>query len=222
MGISDRIGKTLGFTSATWITLLGGLLALVGIPLFLTGHDWWAILVLTLSFLTDWWDGCVARYHQAGRPEMTREEESHLSLWAQLNFKGVTHLGRAIDPLIDKVRFLGLMWAVGYRILDPGIMVLLTLMAALLTLARPIKTYFKLDHGGSNRWGKLKVYAEVMLVVILVFGTRPLFGGTNPLAELWATKMALNVTSVITLGLAIGSAWTHYEYGLMMLLMRRR
>lgn len=213
MNISLYIGKTLGFTSATWITLFGGLLALIGIPLFLTGHDWWAILVLTISFLTDWWDGCVARYHQAGRPEMTREQESRLSIWAQLNYKGVTHLGRSIDPLIDKLRFIGLLWTIGYRIIDDGVMVLLTLIAVLLQLARPIKSFLKLDHGGANRWGKMKVYAEVILMIVLVFGTRPLYGGSNPMAALTVTRFVIDATSLVTVALACASAWSHFESG---------
>lgn len=213
MNISQSIGKTLSFTSATWITLVGGLLALIGILLFLTGHDWWAILVLTISFLTDWWDGCVARYHQAGRPEMTREQESKLSLWAQLNYRGVTHLGRSIDPLIDKLRFIGLLWTVGYRIIDGGVMALLTLIAVLLQLVRPIKSYLKLDYGGANRWGKYKVYAEVILMIVLVFGTRPLYGGTNPMADLAVTSFFIEAASLTVVVLACASVWGHVESG---------
>lgn len=221
MNISQRIGKALSFTSATWITIFGGLLAMIGIPLFLADHDWWAILVLTVSFLTDWWDGCLARFHQGTRPEMTREEESQLSLWAQLNYRGVTHLGRSVDPLVDKVRFIGLMWALGYRVLDLGAMILLTLIAIFLTLVRPIKALLKLDHGGSNRWGKMKVYSEVMLIVILVFGTRPLYAGTNPLADLAVTNFLLQISTLATVALACASAWTHFETGALHWFIRR-
>lgn len=213
MNVSYHVGKTLGWTSATWITLLGGLLAIIGIPLFLTGHDWWAILVLTISFLTDWWDGCVARYHQAGRPEMTREQESRLSIWTQLNYKGVTHLGRSIDPFMDKVRFIGLLWTVGYRIIDDNVIVILTLIAVLLQLSRPIKSYLHLDHGGANRWGKMKVCSEVILMVVLVLGTRPLYGGSNPIAGLAVTHFVIEVTSLTTVILACASAWGHFESG---------
>lgn len=222
LNISQRIGKTLGFTSATWITIFGGILAILGIPLFLAHFDWIAIAILTLSFLTDWWDGCVARFHQNGRPEVTREEEAKLSLWECLNYRGVTHLGRSIDPLVDKIRFLGLMWVVGYHVLDLAVMMLLTLIAVFLTLVRPIKSYFKLDHGGANQWGKYKVYAEVILMVVLVFGTRPLYGSANPLASLSATRFVIDMMSLVTVFLATASAWIHFESGAMYYFYLRR
>lgn len=222
MNISQHIGRWFYWTTATWITLFGGLLALIGILLFLLDHDWAAIAVLTISFLTDWWDGCVARHQQGERPEMTREEEADLTVWQRINYRGVTHLGRAVDPLVDKIRFLGLMWAVGLGVLDVGVMALLTFLAVLLTLARPIKTYFRLEHGGANRWGKYKVYAEVILMVVLVFGTRPLWGGANPLAKREVTGELLNALSSLTAILALASTFKHYESTLTHFLFVRR
>ncbi len=211
--IESRIVRALNWTSPSWVTIGGGILALIGITLFQYGHDWPAIAVLTVSFLTDWWDGALARHQQGKVPTLEREQEDQIPLWERLNIQGVTHLGRGLDPLIDKIRFLGLLWVVGHKIIDVGVMVSLTIMAVLLTIARPIKRWLELDHAGSNQWGKYKVYTEVILIVILVFGTRPLYGGPNPAAELMVTRGSIHLLSLSCLFLAVASGWTHLESG---------
>ncbi len=65
--LSRNIGRTLGVVAANWITLFGGLLALLGIYLFTIDHDWLAIVVLTISFLSDSLDGLVSRHHESLR-----------------------------------------------------------------------------------------------------------------------------------------------------------
>lgn len=213
MDISTWIGKTLGFTSANAITLFGGVMALIGILLFGVDQDWPAVACLIISFLTDWWDGCVARFHQGDRSLMSREDEALLTFGERLNYRGVTHLGRALDPFIDKIRFIGLLWTIGLEYVDEGVAVLMTGLAVLLTLVRPAKRLLKLDPGGANFWGKRKVYAEVVFIVALVFGTRPLYNGSNPFLTMEFTPLIISMIGTVTLFLASASLYTHIENG---------
>ena len=182
--LSRNIGRTFGVVAANWITLFGGLLALLGIYLFTVDHDWLAILVLTISFLSDSFDGLVSRYHESLRraadlSPLTLKEESDLSWWERFNHLGVTHLGRWLDPLVDKIRFIGLLWVIGH---SPSWMTIsLTVMAGLLTLVRPILRMLELGDGAANSFGKRKMHLEVISMALLVLTTRPLFGGENTL-----------------------------------------
>ncbi|NQV90710.1 CDP-alcohol phosphatidyltransferase family protein [Candidatus Uhrbacteria bacterium] len=213
MRSSEKIGWFLNFTTPSWITIFGGASAVLAIILF--GLHFYSIAVglLILSFLTDWFDGCLARYQQGDKPVMTPEEETHLTLWNIINYRGVTNFGRALDPLVDKVRFLGLLWTVGTDHVDRGVAILITILAAILTVIRPIKLRLKLGNAGANRWGKYKVYAEVVFVAILVFSTQPLFHRENPLTALSLTHTVINLSATIAMILACASLYTHIENG---------
>lgn len=211
--LSWQIGYTLRWTSASWVTLSGLALALIGMILFSMGFEWQAVSLLILSFLTDWFDGCVARFHQGTNKVMSRAEEDQLSIWERLNYKGVTHFGRALDPLVDKVRFIGLIWIVGPPWIPTEVLIGITTMAVLLTLLRPIKRWMRLDHAGANAWGKRKVYAEVVLITALVFGTRPLYGRSHPFSELERTQDVIEALGYLSLLLACASAYVHIENG---------
>ncbi len=207
------IGQALNWTTPCWVTVAGGALALIGIGLFQLDLDWAAVGVLTLSFLTDWWDGALARFQQSDEPVMSREREEELSVWKRMNHRGVTNMGRALDPVVDKIRFIGLLWTVGLERVDKGIVFAITLLALALTLVRPVKRWLKLDTGGANQWGKYKVYAEVVFIVILVFGTRPLYWGDNPLATLKMMPILIDLAGTAAMFLACASLYKHIENG---------
>ncbi len=211
--MNSLIGRALSWTSPCVVTLLGGVLSIVGITLFLTGYDWSAIGLLTMSFLTDWFDGVLARHQQGDKPVMAREEEDRLSILQRVRFRGVTNLGRNLDPAVDKIRFLGLLWVVGLGEIDLLIILGITGFAVLLTILRPIKRWLGLDSAASNRWGKIKVYAEVVLVVFLVFGTKPLYGSWHPEQVISELRLILNITAMTVLLLAFASFYTHIENG---------
>ncbi|PJA45496.1 hypothetical protein CO174_02875 [Candidatus Uhrbacteria bacterium CG_4_9_14_3_um_filter_50_9] len=204
----------LNTTTANWVTIFGGALALMGIGLFQLDLNWAAIGVLTVSFLTDWFDGALGRYQQGDRSPLTREEESELSLWQQINYRGVTHLGRAIDPLVDKIRFIGLLWVLGVGFVPTWIICAMTGFAIALTCIRPLKRLLRLDDGGANRYGKLKVYMEVIAMVILVLTTRPLYKTENLLYDHTHVRWALWSTMSAALFLAGASLYGHIKSGL--------
>jgi phosphatidylglycerophosphate synthase len=211
--ISVKIGVLFSWTTANWITIFGGILAILGIYLFWINKDRIAISVLTLSFLTDWFDGALGRHQQSDRPHMTREEESRLSILQQINYRGVTHLGRALDPLVDKVRFIGLLWVLGDHIVPRWIMLTITLLAIILILVRPIKRFLQLDPAGANRYGKFKVYSEVISIIILVFTTRPIYGSEFLLVEFRPVYLTLTGSILTSLLLACYSLYGHITSG---------
>lgn len=219
MDISRTIGKTFGFIPANCITFFGGWLALLGIYLFTVDRDWLAILVLTASFLTDSFDGLVSRYHEslrkaAGLSPLSLQEELSLSWWDRFNHLGVTHMGRWFDPLIDKVRFIGLLWVVGGNDTIPfWIKISLTVMASLLTIVRPILRMLGLGDGTANSFGKRKMHLEVISMTLLVFTTRPLFGEINTL-HLIPLINAITILSLLgALVLAAASFSAHIYSG---------
>lgn len=219
MEISRTIAKTFGFIPANCITLFGGWLAFLGIYLFTVNSDWLAILVLTASFLTDSFDGLVSRYHEslrhaAGLSPLSLREESDLSWWERFNHLGITHLGRWLDPLIDKIRFIGLLWVVGGNDVVPiWIKISLTVMASLLTIVRPILRMLELGDGAANSFGKRKMHLEVVSMTLLVFTIRPLFGGVNTI-HLIPVIQAITLISLLgTLVLAAASLCAHVYSG---------
>ncbi|HAU66516.1 TPA: hypothetical protein DCW61_04160 [Candidatus Uhrbacteria bacterium] len=216
MYISRTIGKKFGFIPANCITLFGGWLALLGIYLFTVNNDWFAIFVLTASFLTDWFDGTVSKYHEslrkaAGLSPLTLNEESYLSWWERFNHLGITHLGRWLDPLVDKIRFIGLLWVVGHSPL--WITINLTAIAGLLTVIRPILRILELGDGGANSFGKRKMHLEVISMALLIFTTRPLFGEINTFYLIPFIHVITLLSLLGTLALAIASFSTHVYSG---------
>ena len=183
--IDQEIGR---FATGNWITVTGEFLALVGICLFWMHQDWPAVILLTLSFLTDRFDGSVSRYHESlrraqGLSLLTEKEEEALGWWSTMNHRGETHLGKWLDPLVDKIRFIGLLWVLAQDIVPSEIILNLTTMAILLTIVRPVLRWLDLGDGASNIFGKIKAHVEVVSITVLVFTTRPLFGEINALQD---------------------------------------
>lgn len=207
------IARAFNWTTANWITIVGGLLAVISMTLFALGFDQTALCTLIASCLTDWFDGAVGRYQQGKRPHMTREEEDKLSVWQRINYRGVTHFGRALDPLVDKIRFIGLLWVVGISIVPTVLMVALTTVALILTLMRPVKRYLELDAGGSNNFGKFKVYAELIAIATLILATRPIFSEINTSMEQTWVQWALWISLGTALVLALVSLLGHISSG---------
>lgn len=204
------------------MTIFGGLLAVVGIVLFQLEYDWSAIAVLTASFITDAVDGVLARYLQGNKPLLTLEEEKKMSWWELVNYPGITRFGSSLDPIVDKVRYIGLLWTIGYDLVDFDIAVSTTVIAVLLTLMRPIKVMLKLENIGANTWGKHKMHAEVVATTIIVFGTRELFSGDNPLAHLEITHFTINLSASLAMILGAMSLYKHLENGYTSYVLSRR
>lgn len=76
------------------------MLRLVGVPLFLwlilTHHDGWAVVVLTLSGVSDYLDGKIARHYNL-----------------------VSHVGQLLDPLADRLYILTTLFGLAWRDIIP-------------------------------------------------------------------------------------------------------
>ncbi|MBT5808274.1 CDP-alcohol phosphatidyltransferase family protein [Candidatus Uhrbacteria bacterium] len=216
--ISQFIARKLNFTTGNWITLVGLFLAMYGIELFhadLGLHgEWGAVALLTLSFLTDWWDGLVSKYqqvHEGGGLEhgISLEDELKMSFVERMNHRGTTHLGKKLDPLVDKVRFIGLLWVVGEGFIDESMVWALTFMAALLVIVRPIKRLLMLGDASSNWFGRRKVYFEVLVIAMLVFSTRPLLSDSTSLLSHHIFDQILSISLILALAFSFLSFGWH-------------
>jgi len=169
-GLSKSVGCWLSdhFT-ANQVTLIGLIICVPMCLFFLFDHYVIGVILLTVSLVTDFVDGALSRYQQGSRPAMTLDEEVSLTFWKRVNYRGVTHLGRTLDPLADKLRFFLVLYSLGIGYVATSVIVALTVMAVCLTLIRPIKQYLKLDNVSSNRFGKIKIWAEIIGMVFLVF-----------------------------------------------------
>ena len=136
---------------------------------FLFDHYVVGAILLTVSLVSDFADGALSRYQQGARKAMTLDEEVSLTFWKRINYRGVTHLGRTLDPLVDKVRFFLVLYSLGIGYVATSLIIALTVVAVCLTLIRPIKQYLKLDNVSSNRFGKIKIWAEIIGMAFLIF-----------------------------------------------------
>jgi len=162
-------------------------------------------ILLTASLLTDWVDGALARYQQGDRPLMTLEEEMQLSFLQRINYRGVTHLGRSLDPFADKVRFIAVLFSLGLKYVNIWLIVAIVGVALVLTIMRPIKQWLELDHVGSNRLGKFKVYFEIVGMASLVF--------LAPFVKLSTAVIVVNSLFTIALFFALCSLGGHVITG---------
>ncbi len=132
-------------------------------------------ICMILSLSTDWFDGAIGRFQEQryrasrGLQPMTLEEEQRLSLEQRLSFRGTTHFGRSFDPFVDKIRLLVFLLTIGQEVISTLLIWLIVGTGVLLTVIRPLKTWLKIDHAGSNRFGKLKIFVEMGGMSALVF-----------------------------------------------------
>jgi phosphatidylglycerophosphate synthase len=190
------------FLSPSQVTLIGLILALIGTYLITTAQStfmlWIAIMILTISFLTDRLDGQLSRYFDMMRRSqdmspLTDEEEDKMGWWERISWKGSSRTGRSFDPFTDKVRFVSLMWFIGHDDIWLTTRIVITIVAVLLTVIRHDNIKNGYDDGSSQGGGKTKVVIEVVAIAALVFTTEPITGTSNPLVEDWATEGLLNV-----------------------------
>lgn len=124
------------------------------IPIVLLYYNDFFVLALALLFisgLTDILDGKIAR------------------AWNMQS-----NLGRALDPLADKITFVSLITLFGWSVLPHhGIIMLIILELFLLTIG--MHAYFRpYPRGcfflGANRFGKMKIWGEAFLIGFLIIG----------------------------------------------------
>ncbi len=183
--------------TANQVTIFGMLLCVPMTIFYLLDAYWPASVLLIVSLLTDFADGALAHYQQSLLPRrpMMLFEERRLTWRQRIDYKGVTNLGKALDPIADKVRFFCVLYALGLGMVSGWLIIALTTVALLLTIIRPIKRWLKLGDASANRLGKLKILAEVVAMGLLV---------------LYPTNLILlNVTFVVAFLLALSSLIGH-------------
>ncbi|MBI4713874.1 hypothetical protein HY771_01685 [Candidatus Uhrbacteria bacterium] len=169
-GISKMVGRWLSdHLTGNQVTIIGWLICLPMCVFFLLDQYIAGAILLTVSLVADFADGALSRYQQDKKCAMSLEEEMRLTLWQRICFRGVTHLGRTLDPLADKLRFFIVLFSIGIGYVANSIIAGLAVVAVCLTIIRPIKQFFKLDNVSSNRFGKIKIWAEIVGMSFLVF-----------------------------------------------------
>ena len=86
----------------------------------------------------------------------------------RVRYRGVTHLGKELDPLADKARFLGVLLTLGPGLVHSSLIVACCIASVALTLARPIKKRFGFGNIGSNRAGKYKLVVQLVALSLLI------------------------------------------------------
>lgn len=168
-GLSQSVGRWFSnHLTANQVTLIGLVTCIPMTFLYLVDRYFLAGILLTVSLLTDFVDGALAHYQQGTRPPMTLAQERQLSILQRINYRGVTHLGKSLDPLVDKIRFFCVLYALGLGVVHSWLIISLTVVAAALTLIRPIKRWLKMGDGRSNRFGKFKIWAELLAMALLI------------------------------------------------------
>lgn len=169
-GLSNRVASWFDWTTSNQITLARLILVIPLSSLLTQGYLVLGTLVGTVSFVMDFLDGALARYHQdrAAR-EITPEEEQFMGIIERLNIRGKSQLGKTLDPLADKATYLGALVPLGIDHLHWSLMAASITLAVVLTVVRPIKRWFGLGDGAANRFGKWKLWCEIAVLVALVF-----------------------------------------------------
>lgn len=155
-------------TTANQVTLTGLVACVPMTILFLRDDYFLASVLLGFSLITDFIDGALAHHQQGKRPQMTLEEERKLTWRQRIKYRGVTHLGKTLDPLRDKICFFSVLYSIGIGMVEGWLVIALTTVGVVLTIIRPIKRYYGLGDATANRFGKYKVLVEVGALVLLV------------------------------------------------------
>jgi len=172
-GSAKWVDKIPGMTPNR-MTYFGLLLALGATYFFLTGLIIRGAIFCTLSYVTDFLDGALARYQDERMTEEERQAQRSRH-WMARRGKSETTLdnpiftGAAFDPFVDKVRYFGAVLPLGIGRLWWPLLALGGLFALALTIGRPIVAKLNLSKGKSNWLGKHKVHVEAVLLAWLVF-----------------------------------------------------
>lgn len=150
------------------VTIAGGVLVLPMLWAYLNGFIVIGTILFTVSQLTDWIDGALARYqkheHEAGRLDLRTGRQKWLRL-------GPTELGKKLDPIIDKFRYFAALLPLGWDILPRALVWCALGLAVALTFLREVVRWLWGLKPGANAVGKYKVYAEIGVIACLVFRT---------------------------------------------------
>lgn len=180
------------------VTIAGGLLVLPMLWAFHVEATVIGAILFTVSQLTDWIDGALARYqhreHQAGRLQIRDRNE-----WLRL---GPTELGKKLDPVIDKFRYIAALMPLGWNLLPRGLILCSIAIAFFLTFFREVVRLLWGLKPAANAVGKFKVHVEVVVIASLVLRTAWPWIETAALI-VFITATMLGIASLFTQGQSI-------------------
>lgn len=200
---SDRLLRRSGpfiLTPPNLVTLAGALLAVPMCMAFLAGAHWLGLALFAAGLWTDWIDGALARYQTRYLPDLVASDVKRgRSEWIRL---GPTELGKKIDPVVDKLRYFGALWPLGWDVLPHALLWASLGFALTLTAFRPLVSWRWGLKPGANAVGKMKVYAEAAAVLSLTALAAGAPIGWLALA-LCVLATALGAASLVTQGQSI-------------------
>jgi len=176
------------------VTIAGGVLVLPMLWAYLAGSVVLGTVLFTVSQLTDWIDGALARYQQREQAAGRLDLKPGRAEWLRL---GPTELGKKLDPVIDKCRYFAVLLPLGWHLLPHALIWCALAFAAALTFFREVVRWLWGLKPGANAVGKYKVYVEIGVIACLVF--RPLWTPLDiPALALFVFATALGGGSLLT------------------------
>lgn len=177
--LSNPLVKRLDWTTANWVCVFHLALTPIYAGLFLLGQLAAGATVYAIAVFLDFVDGALARHQEDQRrdlkerlgevyTEISFEEESALSLSERLNWRGKTHLGKSLDPFVDKCTFYAALLPLADERLPLWLVLTNLSLAILLTFSRPILRLVRKADGSANRFGKAKMWTEILVISALV------------------------------------------------------
>lgn len=141
---------------------------LLAVPLFvallLLEYDWWALLILVLSGVTDYLDGKIARHYGL-----------------------VTRLGQLLDPAADRLYILSTLLGLAWRDIIPWWLVVALLARELMIAALgPLLRRHRLPIPPVHFIGKLATFCLICAFPLILLGVQPAIAGAIVLALGWA------------------------------------
>jgi phosphatidylglycerophosphate synthase len=201
--VSDGMLRRLGFFARlppNLVTLAGGILAVPMVVAFLRGRVAIGAILYSVSMLTDWIDGALARYQKRVMPPDEAAHQLTRNRWLRL---GPTELGKVIDPVTDKIRYFAALFPLGWHILPHALIWTAFGLAAALTFFREVVRWIWGLKPGANAVGKYKVHVEVVVIACLVLQQDPWAPFFYPALILCLISTALGAGSFLTQGQSI-------------------
>lgn len=166
--VSDEVLKRSGplsRVSPNLVTVAGTVLVVPMLWAFMSGRVLVGAILFTLSMMTDWCDGALARYQARVMTPSTLVAERARNPWVR---RGPTDLGKILDPLADKIRYFAALYPLGWTRLPHWLVWTALGIAFTLTNYRKFVAWVYDLTPGANKIGKYKVYAEILVVAALV------------------------------------------------------
>ncbi len=173
-GFSNRVASWFDWTRPNIITTVGAALCLPALYFLLQSDLQSSIIgavIIANCLLCDWLDGALARY-QDKKYRLTKlsfEDERRIPIWQRFLLRGSTNLGAALDPFADKVKYYVVLFTRGWDYVSNALIIISFITAIVLTLVRPIKRYFKIGDAKANIAGKIKIFAEIAVMLVIIF-----------------------------------------------------